>query len=187
MKTKRYFILFFTAIAVLTIKSNQEPFKIILESKWKNLDCDPQKIKEFGGKWILVGSITFKKRSPEMIFLNELQLKWEGEPIKRLIGSLYEKNDTSNFLPIEKYLICDSVWKSSTQQMLLKFNRTLTLGAVNTLYLVLTIPENLEEKLKSGRFTLEHVSLPLAYQQYVKNSNLSLAINELTSTTQDTV
>lgn len=185
MKTIRYILLFGTVIAVLPVQARQEPFKVIVKAKWKNLDSNPQRIKRFGGKWILAGSITFKKRSPEMVFLDEIQLTWKGKNIDKLMGSLYEKNNMSLFLPIEKYLVCDSMWKQSTQQLFLRFNRPLTLGAVNTFYLVLTVPEELETVLKNGRFSIEQDGLPLPYREYVKGHELSLTLNTLphTSTT----
>lgn len=180
MKTLRYALLFNTAIAMLTARADPEPFKVIVEAKWQDLENNPDKIKQFGGKWILVGSITFKKRSSEMIFLDELQLTWKGEKIDNLIGSLYEKNDSSSsFLPIEKYHICDSTWKRSAQKLFLRFNRNLTLGAVNTFYLVLTVPEEIESILKNGHFSVEKDGLPLHYREYVKERKLSIAINDL--------
>jgi len=186
MKTMRYALVFGAALAALTTNADQEPFKVLLEAKWENLDSNPQRIKKFGGKWILVGSITFKKRSSEVLFLDEIQLTWEGDQIPRLTGSLYQKNDTSAFLPIEKYFLCDSLWKSSTQQMLLKFHQPITLGSVNTLYLVLTVPEELENKLKKGKFKLEHVGLPMRYRQYVEGHSLSIALNDLHQQTAST-
>jgi len=180
MKTIRYALLFGTALAVLTIRTEKEPFQVVLSAKWENLDNDPQKIALFGGKWILAGSITFKKRSSEMIFLDEIQLTWEGEKLDALVGSLYEKNDLSSlFLPIERYLVCDGCWRKSTQQLFLRFNRTLTLGAVNTFYLVLTVPKEIEEKLKNGKFRMEKVGLPLPYRQYVGCHELAISLNEL--------
>lgn len=172
-------IFFIGAITYLSIQAHDEPFKVILKAKWHDLDSNPQRVKTFGGKWVIAGSITFKKRTQEVIFLNQLQLTWEGENIDQLAGSLYEKNDMSAFLPIEKYLVCDSRWKKSTQQLVMKFNRTFTLGAVNTFYLVLTVPDDVEKKLKQGRFKLEQVGLPTHYRQYVKGRKLSIALSEL--------
>ncbi len=180
MKKLRYALPFGTALAFFTILPKQEPYKVILEAKWQDLETDPNRRQQFGGKWILAGSITFKKRSSDIVFLDEIQLSWKGESLDKLIGSLYEKNDkTASFLPIEKYLVCDSIWKRSTQQLLLRFNRTLTLGAVNTFYLVLTVPETIEDKLKNGYFYIEQNGLPMPYRNYVKDHKLSLALNDL--------
>lgn len=179
MKTMQYALAFCTACAVLTSKADQKPFQVELKAKWKNLDTNPKRIKQFGGKWIVVGSITFKKRSSEILFLDEMKLSWEGEPLPNLVGSLYEKNDLAPFLPIEKYLLSDSAWKRSSQQMVLKFHRPLTLGPINTLYLVLTVPQELEDKLKKGTFKLEHVGLPVHYRHYVQGQELSIALGDL--------
>lgn len=179
MKTMRYALACGLICTVLTSKADQEPFKVVLQAKWENLDTNPQRVKQFGGKWIVVGSITFKKRSSETLFLSNLKLTWEGEEIPKLVGSLYEKNDLHPFLPIEKYLLSDGSWKRSTQEMVLKFRRPLTLGPVNTLYLVLTVPEQLEERLKKGTFKLEHVGLPVHYRHYVKDQELSIALGKL--------
>jgi len=179
MNAMRYALACGVICTSLANTTNQEPFKILLEPKWVNLDTNPERAKEFGGKWILAGSITLKKRSPEVLFLDKMKLTWEGEKIEKLIGSLYEKNDMMEFLPIEKYLLSDSMWKSSTQQMILHFHRPLTLGAINTLYLVLTVPEELENILKKGKFTLEHVNLPVQYRHHVKGQELSIALSDL--------
>lgn len=186
MKTICYAFLLGAAINVLTIQANQEPFKVIVEPKWQDLENNPQKTKLFGGKWILVGSITFKKRSSEMIFLDEIQLTWKGKKIDKLLGSLYEKNDTSSFIPIEKYHVCDGRWKTSTQKLFLRFNHNLTLGAVNTFYLVLTIPEDIEPIIKNGSFAVETEGLPLRYREYVKERKLSLAINSVSHSSATT-
>jgi len=174
-----YAFLVGTVLTTLTSHTNHDPCKVVVQAKWQNLENNPKRIKRFGGKWILVGSIVFKKRSSDIIYLDEIQLTWKGKPIDNLVGSLYEKHDMSSFLPIEKYLICDSQWKQSTQQLLLRFNNPLTLGAVNTFYLVLTVPQNIEPILKKGHFAVEQAGLPFPYRQYVKENNLSITLNTL--------
>ena len=183
MKKLRYALMVGSAIAFLSVRAKEEPFRVILEAKWKNLDQNSERAKLFGGKWILAGSITFKKRSTDTVFLDEIQLTWSGPKLENIIASLYEKNDTSSFLPIEKYFVCDSRWKCSTQQLFMRFNKPFILGAVNTFYLVLTVPEQLESIIKQGRFHIETAGLPLPYRDYVKGKELSLALNYATSTT----
>jgi hypothetical protein len=177
MKILSFFLLLSVAAAARTIRAEQEPFKVVVESKWQNLDLDANRIKLFGGKWILAGSITFKKRSTEAVFLDEIQLSWKGEKIEQLIGSLYEKNETGDFLPIEKYFVCDSNWKKSTQQLFLRFNQPVTLGAINTFYLVLTLPESIESILQNGSFYIGQAGLPLPYREYVKDHELAIALH----------
>ena len=179
MKVLRYALLLGASLALFKVKTQQDAFRVILEAKWQDLENNAQKIKQFGGKWILAGSIVFKKRSSEILFLDTIQLNWKGEKIDNMIGSLYEKNDTGSFLPIEKYLVCDSVWKRSTQQLFLPFNRPFALGAVNTFYLVLTVPQEIEKKIKSGYFFITQHRLPFPYQKYISTHNLSLALNNI--------
>jgi len=177
MKIIRY-ALCGAALSFLVLQGENAPYRVIVEAKWQDLQSDPERIKLFGGKWILVGSITFKKRTSDIIFLDALQLTWEGEKINTLVGSLYEKNDKGAFLPIEKYHICDSCWKRSTQELFLKFQQPLALRAVNTFYLVLTVPKEIEPKLKGGTFRVSQQGLPLPYRNYVKRNNLSITLND---------
>jgi len=179
MKKLRYALMICSAVAFLTMHAQQEQFRVILEAKWEDLEQNSERTKLFGGKWILAGSITFKKRSSETVFLDEIQLTWNGKKLDNLIASLYEKNNTSSFLPIEKYCVCDSRWKCSTQQLFLRFNKPFVLGAVTTFYLVLTVPEPLEPVLKKGTFRIEYAGLPLPYRDYVKGKELSLALNNI--------
>lgn len=180
MKILEYALLVGIALTARVMRAEQESFKVIVEPKWHNLESDTDRTKQFGSKWILAGTITFKKRSTEAVFLDELQLSWKGKKIDQLIGSLYEKNEAGEFLPIEKYLVCDSCWKKSTQQLFLRFNHPLTLGAINTFYLVLTVPEEIEQILKNGTFYIEQAGLPLPYREYVKDHELAIALGQYT-------
>jgi len=153
-----------------------EHFSITLKSKWEDLDKNKKRKIVFNDKWILAGDITFKKKAPDFIFLQELHLKWKGKKISNIIGSLYEKNNYGNFMPIEKYLICDSKWKSSEQKLILRFPKPRTLYAVNTLSLVLTAPKEVVDILKNGYFELESETLPAQYKEYAQEHNLKLAL-----------
>jgi len=70
--------LFYGFLPLITYPLNN--FDIVLKSKWKNLDNDNQKIIDFGGEWILVGSITFKKRSKEPIDTNLIRTQAKASP-----------------------------------------------------------------------------------------------------------
>ena len=148
---------------------------IHLEPIWQNLETNPAKIKQFGGKWILIGSITFKKRSRDTIYLNNLHLCWQGKPINNLIGTLYKKTAGKDFLPIEENVVCDGAWNNQQQKLLLTFDKQFALGLNNTFYLVLTVPETLEPDLRQGSFTLDEKSLPEPFKFYLHNKQLALA------------
>lgn len=152
-------------------------FSVILEPKWENLESNTKKTEEFGGKWVLVGSITFKKNSKESVNLNNIYLRWQGENIENLVGSLYKKKSDKNFIPIQDYLICDSVWNKAKQTLILKFDEKQTLGPSTTFYLVLTIPEKIEKKVQNGSFIIEKEHLPDQFKGYAQQHSLSLALH----------
>jgi len=157
-----------------------EEFNIILKSKWCDLDGNCAKATEFGGKWILVGSITFKKRCKDPICIETINLHWNGEPLNNLIASLYRKNlDKDNFLPIEENLVCDGIWNKNKQTLVLNFDERENLAPTTIFYLVLTVPESIEPILRKGSFSLEEQCLPKAFKQCVQTEKLSLAFNEI--------
>jgi hypothetical protein len=161
----------------LVEKGKTDDFSIIIESKWQDLEKEPAKAKEFGGKLILVGSITLKKRSKEHVSLSKIYLRWNGCQIENLIGSLYKKELDKDFHPIEEYLVCDGVWNKNKQRLLFEFDEKQTLGPTNIFYLVLTVPEELEKTLKNGSFEIEHSCLPELLQQCTVNQELALSID----------
>ena len=156
-------------------KTKTNKFSIVIVPKWEDLEKNNFK-QLFTDKWILVGDITFKKKAPDFMALKELHLIWKGKKINHLLGSLFEKGNYGDFMPIEKNLICDSKWKSSEQKLILKFKKPKTLHTVNQLSLVLTVPKDIENSLK-GYFEIEASTLPEPYKEYVNQHNLKLAIS----------
>jgi len=153
-------------------------FDIILKSKWQELGCQGSKCADFGGKWILIGSITFKKRFKEPIAIDEINLRWHGEKIDNLIASLYRKTLSKEFLAIEDNLVCDGMWNPKTQTLILDFDEEEKLAPTTVFYLVLTIPESIEQILKKGHFCLENNCLPHPFKQCVQQEKLILAVND---------
>ncbi|KKP28192.1 MAG: hypothetical protein UR12_C0023G0013 [candidate division TM6 bacterium GW2011_GWF2_30_66] len=161
-------------------KLNSDQFTIKIEPKWDNLDKN-NKSKIFKDQWILAADIIIKKTSPEYVSLHELHLCWHGKngkKINELVASLYEKNSDKNFMPIEQYLICDSTWKKSEQTLILKFEKPKMLFSANKFSLVLTIPKDLINTLKSGYFTLDTKFLPIEYQEYAAVNDLCLYLGD---------
>ncbi len=154
-----------------------DDFDIILESQWQDLQKDSERIKQFGGKWVVVGSITFRKKVKEAITMNRLQLQWHGKPIDNVVASLYKKSLNKNFIPLEQYLVCDGCWNKTKQTLMLNFNKKQVLGPLNIYYLVLTIPDGLEKTLHEGKFTIEQQCLPEQFKQCTQKFNISLTIN----------
>lgn len=173
------YIILSTLISITCISiTAADNFDIVLKSKWKNLCCNDNKCADFGGKWILVGSITFKRRSKEPIYVDHINLSWHGEKLDNLTASLYRKTQNKDFLAIEENLVCDGKWNQKTQTLILDFDEEEKLAPTTIFYLVLTIPESIETILKKGYFCLESECLPHSFKQCIKSEKLILAINK---------
>lgn len=187
MKKQKLYIL----VTFITVNAHlhavQKNFDVILEPTWQDLEHNPQKSKDFGGKLILVGKITFKKKeSAEPVYLNHLELVWQGAPIETLISSLYKQNldpNKKDFIPIEDYLVCDGTWNKRKQVLILNFDHKHTLGPINTFYLVLTVPDSLEKIVQNGSFCIEKQCLPYRLKQSIQSDSLAL---EFTKTRKET-
>jgi len=182
MKQKLYILI--TCIAIQTsLCANTKNFNVILEPTWQDLEHNAKKSKDFGGKLILVGTITFKKKeSVEPVYLNHLELTWHGDKINNLASSLYKKNldpDKKDFLPIEDYLVCDGMWNKKKQTLILNFDQKHTLGPINTFYLVLTVPKKLEQSLQNGYFCIEKQCLPYRLKQSIEHDSLALEFKKI--------
>lgn len=155
-----------------------QDYSIDLQPIWKNLEANEASAKQFGGKWILVGSITFKKRSKENVALHSLRLQWNGAHIPSLFGTLYKKVDGKTFLPLEENMICDGTWLPHQQALVLNFNKKISLGLTNTFYVVLTIPEESEALLKDGVFALDERILPEPFTNLLQGQQIAFAYHE---------
>jgi hypothetical protein len=151
---------------------------IILKSKWKELCNNNQKCTDFGGKWVVVGSITFKKRCKQRIFVDKLNLCWQGENIDNLTASLYRKKQAKDFLAIEDNLICDGLWSQKTQTLIFDFDKEKCLDPTTVFYIVLTIPSCTEAVLKKGQFCLENSCLPAPFKECAEKEKLIFAVND---------
>lgn len=172
-------LLLISTAANLCIYANE--CDILLVPFWDNIEKNNMIERDLGGKWILVGSITFHKKSKEVAKLEKISLEWHGDPIDRLSGSLYKKNPEKQFMPIEDNLVCDGSWNKVHQCLVLDFNdRKQTLGARNIFYLVFTVPESIESALKNGYFSLTHTNLPETL--YKNDQDLKLDLAQLHAT-----
>lgn len=171
-------ILFPLMMIISCISLCIDNFDITLKSEWQELGCDNGKCPDFGGKWVLVGSIIFKRRSKNPIFVNEINMRWHGQNLDNLVASLYRKTYGKEFLAIEENLICDGTWNATTQTLILDFKEKEKLGPTTVFYLVLTVPAATEPILKNGYFSLENNCLPQQFKQCAQNERLILAIND---------
>ncbi len=150
------------------------PYQVSIEPLWYELDQQPEARELFGGKWLVVGKITFKYKDKEFIKLDNLLLDWTGGSIDYLLGTLYMTDVDETFLPIESYVICDSNWNKSQQMMRFNFNKPYTIDPHTTFFVVLTVPDEVEPILKTGSFMLRSVCLPPMFRTYAHNNPLAL-------------
>ncbi|HSC24746.1 MAG TPA: hypothetical protein VLB80_00815 [Candidatus Babeliales bacterium] len=182
MKYHMYYVLLVMVSSISFLIFCTEKFNVILKPKWYDLDQNCTKVDEFGGKWILAGSITFKKRCKNSICIETICLQWNGECLDNLIASLYKKNlDKDVFLPIEENLICDGTWNKDKQTLVLNFNEKENLAPTTVFYLVLTVPQSIETLLKKGSFFLEEQSLPKPFKECAHHEKLSFMMNDATA------
>jgi hypothetical protein len=151
---------------------------VSVESHWENVESNSHE-KELGGKWMLIGSITFRKKSKEPTKLETMKLAWHGKHIDYLYGSLYKKLPNKKFMALEQNLICDGNWNIMRQELVLNFNdNKQTLGPINIFYLVLTVPDELEDVLKTGHFSVVQTALPTPFQS---KTQLNIDLAQLSS------
>lgn len=119
--------------------------------------------------WVMVGYITFKNKLHTPQIISELILQWHGHPIAELTGSLFRKKHRLQFMAIEEFCLADSSWDSDRQQLKLKFCTPIKLSAEMTMYLTLLVPSMLEPLLKNGYFSIDPMSMPLAFKSLAQN------------------
>jgi len=143
---------------------------------WQNIESSCKHEEEFCSKWMLIGSITFRKKSKEPIKLEAMRLAWHGAPIDHLDGSLYRKIPGKAFMPIEQNLVSDSRWNKTRQELIFDFhNNKQTLGPTSIFYLVLTVPDSLERTLQGGHFSVIKQLLPQPFQRKAGSLRIDLA------------
>jgi hypothetical protein len=168
--------LFFTILCLHTIITQAtitgDMFQVVLEPQWQNLDNDINR--QHDGAWILIGNITFTKKAKDPVSLDRIVLSWQGNTIDQLYGSLFKQDAHNTFLPIEDNVICDGEWSKKRQQLTLKFDQQHKLGHINTFYLVVAIPTQLEPVLKEGNFSVAHEFLPTPFKNQIKTQKITL-------------
>lgn len=166
------------AISCLTLSARiQKPAcELHIVPEWRNLDNDPNHIKELGGNWVLVARFVIKRRSKDFIRLDNLSFAWRGEHISHLAASLFRGHSSGDLIPVEENLVCDGIWRSTNQILQLRFQQKEYLQPTNIFYLVLTVPERLEKILKKGHFELLPDSLPRQLRPAVEEKNFRISM-----------
>jgi len=174
-----------TALSIILpfhLHSKKQELEISITPEWKRLDNNIMEadIEELEDAWILAGEIHLKKNTKESVYLNdEIVITWKGKPLDNLFASLYKRPLGKPLIPIEKHMICDSIWNRRKQQLIFKIPEPMPLDHVNSLCLVLTLPTDKESLIKQGSFQIEQHSLPYPFQHCFKKNTLSFAFNTL--------
>lgn len=157
-----------------SVKTASKDIELNITPQWHNLDANVERCEEFGGAWIEAGVITLRKKTREPINMTHLILSWQGEEIDHLIGSLYQRKPNKDFMAIEQNLICDSNWQQSGQKLIFKFLQPLSLDSLTELRLVLTVPTDMQDKLKNGSLKVEADYLPDQIKEMLQNQSAVL-------------
>lgn len=159
-------------------KQVAQDIELHIVPQWHNLDANAERCEQFGGAWIEAGVITLRKRTKDPINMTHLILSWQGDELDHLIGSLYQRLPNKDFMPIEQYLICDSHWQQSAQKLIFKFLKPLSLDSLTELRLLLTVPSEMEEKLKHGSLKVEADYLPDQIREMLQNQTAVLTFHD---------
>lgn len=149
---------------------SQRKCDLILQPLWEEIQDTKEGTIIFKGKWIRVGTITFRKKILNAIELNTITLHWHGPHIETLDASMYYTEINKPFRAIDNNWISDGQWSLSSQRLTFKFKSPCSLCAITTFHLVLTVPQTLEPILKQGYFTLSPCSLPQEYKDIDQDS-----------------
>lgn len=171
----REVIMYRISLITLNLITGIQACNISFEPCWQPIGS-PTKTNQ-DQTYVIIGTITCKKKSKERITLDHLELQWHGDTISFLLGSLYHNHPPKKFMAIEKYLICDSAWNNNTQQLIFNFKEKVTLQPVTSFCIVLMVPQNLEDTLRSGYFSLQKNSLPQSLQNEIADSDLRISFD----------
>jgi hypothetical protein len=169
--------LFMVCLGAASLQSHisKPACEVSIKPEWRNLD-DQEKSEKFGGKWMLAGKITIRKRIKDTITLQALDLKWEGkEIINNLNASLYRQTPNQELIPIEETLVCDGHWNKDKQLLQLKFDHKEYLHTQSIFCLVLTVSNQLEPILKKGSFKVITQNLPYQLKPAVIKNDLRIS------------
>jgi hypothetical protein len=138
------------------------PFSLISTSTWEEFAFDHYDKIGKQEKSVWTESITLKSNYP--IKLSKIVFQWNGDKIKYISGSLYQKrHDRDQVIPIESNLVGDGYWNCDEQQLTFYIDQKVV--ATQTYYLILSFPHHLESILKSGKFVL-HEEEPLIISSF---------------------
>ena len=150
------------------------PFTVKITPHW--VDFSTPKMSALEEHWVLVSVVSLRKTIKGQIQLKNFDLNWHGEPLDYMLGSLFKGAPGKPFMPIDKFIVTDSIWNKSNQTMNFHFDQPLTLDALTELYLVLTIPDESLESITSGHFSINTDSLPAEVTAGIDENEIKTAL-----------
>lgn len=173
---KNVVILFACALLFLCVYTSftQKNIEVTVRKAWKLLDDISANAELYGGKLVLAGTVEFVKRSTEPIFITKILLKWRGNNLQTLLGSLYKQPIDKDFFPLEDFWLCDGTWNPKAQHLILTLDRPLLLEAKTTLHLVFTLPPSLESCILNGSFEVEPFSRATSFHDIAPSTSYKL-------------
>lgn len=162
-------------ISIILFSSSCFAAQLNIKPSWHMVNERTTITDQLGGNWVLVGVLNFKKKTRDTIFLDQLEIIWEGDPLKSLPATLYKKQADKPFLPLQDYVICDGIWNAHRQEIIFKFEKPYQLNGATCFYLVLTIPDHLEPTIRKGAFSIKHTALPELLKTCLDTKRCSLS------------
>lgn len=123
-------------------------------------------------------TITFRKKTHEQVFLNELVFSWNGQTLPKLQASLFKKDPDKQLKPTEENHLADGVWSNTTKELTFKIHPSMQLQGTTSFAITLTLDKATEKKLGTGSFTLKSSSLPEPFRETIKAHPLVLSLIE---------
>ena len=162
-------------ISIILFSISCSAAQLNIKPSWQTVNGRTETTGQLGGNWVLVGVLNFKKKTRDTIFLDQLKITWQGEPLKSLPATLYKKQADKPFLPLQDYVICDGIWNPHRQELFFKFEKPYQLNGATCFYLVLTIPDHLEPVIRKGAFSIKHTALPEPFKTCLDTKRCSFS------------
>lgn len=163
MKMRLYhFLLFILTLGNFlhtTYAKEQRPCELSVASNWKELDTS----KKFSSKWVMVGTLSIKKRMEGTLRLESMLFAWKGpSPLPNLSGNLFHiPYNKTTVIPTDEYLVARGAWSVKNQRLEFRFIHPEYIHDPIARYaLVLTVEAALEPLLKQGAFEIIADKLP---------------------------
>jgi hypothetical protein len=157
-------------LSFCSLAEAKEHFEIVLMPEWTLLSNNKNNASLSGERWVLVGTITFKKKSKEPLALSKLVLNWNGSFLDTMTASLYQKP-----VFIEENIISDGIWNKARQVIIFNFDK-ITLHPTTTFYLVLTIPTTKIDLFKNSCLSCCPECLPQQFKEAAQSLSLPLLV-----------